>query len=270
MVLNSNQFVSASFTQTAANVIASVVGSGAVTSNPAGINCPGTCTATFQLGTKVTLTATPASKISFFAWGGNCSGTSTCALTVNSNQNVTATFHGFTIAATGLSPSSVAPGGTSASTVTITGSGGFNPTGVTLGCTITPATSPAPTCQFGAISGGAATLTVATSPASSAMAQPLFHHSGILYAMFLPIGGMAFLGAGFGGKSRKNKLLGFFLVCLVLSGLMFLGACGSSSHGVSSTGVGGTPAGNYTITVTGTATGVVQGGNPPQLALTVQ
>jgi len=90
--------------------------------------------------------------------------------------------------------------------------------------------------------------------------------------MFLPIGGMAFLGAGLTGKSRKNRLLGFFLVCLVLAGLMFLGACGNSSHGGSSTGPGnpGTPAGNYTITVTGTANGVLQGGNPPQLTLTVQ
>jgi hypothetical protein len=152
----------------------------------------------------------------------------------------------------------------------ITGSGVFDLTVVALGCTFIPATIAGPTCQFGSISGSAATLTVSTTPASSAMAHPLFQHSGILYAMFLPIGGMAFLGAGFSGKSRKNRLLGFFLVCLVLSGLMFLGACGNSSHGGSSTGGGGTPAGSYTITVTGTATGVVQGGNPPQLTLTVQ
>jgi len=89
--------------------------------------------------------------------------------------------------------------------------------------------------------------------------------------MFLPIGGMAFLGTGFGANSKKKKLLGFLLVCLVLSGLVFLGACSSSNHGGGGGGGGGgTPAGNYTVTVTGTATGFVQGGNPPQLTLNVQ
>jgi lipopolysaccharide export LptBFGC system permease protein LptF len=87
--------------------------------------------------------------------------------------------------------------------------------------------------------------------------------------MFLPIGGMAFLSVGFGRKSRKKKLLGFVLVCMVLSGLVFLASCsGGGSQG--SSGNAGTPAGSYTITVTGTATGFTQGGNPPQLALTVQ
>jgi len=86
--------------------------------------------------------------------------------------------------------------------------------------------------------------------------------------MFLPIGGMAFLSTGSGANSRKKKLLGFLLVCLMLSGFVFLAACSSGSHGGGGGG-SGTPAGNYTVTVTGTATGVVQGGNPPQLTLTV-
>ena len=75
--------------------------------------------------------------------------------------------------------------------------------------------------------------------------------------MFLPISGMAFLGAGIGATSRKKKLLGLLLLCLMLSGLVFMAACGGgSTSGGGGGGGGGTPAGNYTITVTGTALGL--------------
>ncbi len=271
-ILNSNQFVTATFTQTAANVAVTVVGSGTVTSNPAGITCPGTCTAAFSLGTKVTLAASPGSKITFTGWsGGGCSGTGTCAMTVNANQAVNATFQGFTIAATALSPSSVAPGGSAASTATITGSGNFNVNSVTLACAVTPAVTLGPTCKLGAIAGGKSTLTVSTTGPSSLLTPSQLHHSGLFYAMFLPIGGMAFLGVGLGGKSSKKKLLGVLLICMVVSGLVFLASCsGGGSPSGSGGGNLGTPAGAYTITVTGTETGFTQGGNPPQLTLTVQ
>ena len=66
---------------------------GTVSSNPAGINCGQTCTATFNSGTQVTLTATPVANESFTSWGGACSGTKpTCTLTLNSNQSASATF----------------------------------------------------------------------------------------------------------------------------------------------------------------------------------
>jgi hypothetical protein len=74
--------------------------------------------------------------------------------------------------------------------------------------------------------------------------------------MFLPISGMAFLGAGIGASSRKKKLLGLLLLCLMLSGLVFMAACGGGSTSGGGGGGGGTPAGNYTITVTGTALGL--------------
>jgi hypothetical protein len=58
-----------------------------------GINCPGTCTATFNPGQSVTLTARPNGGFSFLGWGGSCSGTrTTCTLTMNGDKNVSASF----------------------------------------------------------------------------------------------------------------------------------------------------------------------------------
>jgi uncharacterized repeat protein (TIGR02543 family) len=67
-------------------------GSGTVTSNPSGINCGATCTASFQTGTPITLTATAAASSTFAGWsGGGCSGI-TCSLTISANTTVTPTF----------------------------------------------------------------------------------------------------------------------------------------------------------------------------------
>jgi hypothetical protein len=70
----------------------------------------------------------------------------------------------------------------------------------------------------------------------------------------LPLGGLTLLGAGF--SSRRKKVLGLLLIFLVISGLVFLGACGggsSSSGGGGGGGKPGTPSGKYTVTVTGTS-----------------
>lgn len=67
-------------------------GSGTVTSSPGGINCEATCSASFALGTSVTLTAAAANGSSFGGWsGGACGGTGTCA--VSDGTTVTATFN---------------------------------------------------------------------------------------------------------------------------------------------------------------------------------
>jgi uncharacterized repeat protein (TIGR03803 family) len=69
-------------------------GIGRITSTPSGIDCGRTCTASFAAGTQVTLTATPAIGSSFVGWGGACSGTGTCTVTMNADQSVSATFTG--------------------------------------------------------------------------------------------------------------------------------------------------------------------------------
>lgn len=69
-------------------------GSGTVSSSPSGIsNCSGTCSANYNSGTSVTLTATPTSGSYFSAWSGDCSGTGTCTVSMTSAKNVTAAFN---------------------------------------------------------------------------------------------------------------------------------------------------------------------------------
>jgi phospholipase C len=70
-------------------------GTGGVVSSPSGINCGQTCSVSFNVGTQVTLTETPAAKSSFVSWsGGGCGGSaSACTFTMSASQQVTATFN---------------------------------------------------------------------------------------------------------------------------------------------------------------------------------
>jgi hypothetical protein len=72
-------------------------GSGAVTSNPAGIDCGATCRASFDAGTSVTLSANPAPGSSFTGWGGACSGVGSCVLSMTVAKSVTAGFQAFSL-----------------------------------------------------------------------------------------------------------------------------------------------------------------------------
>jgi hypothetical protein len=73
------------------NVYKASNGSGTVTGP--GIDCGTDCSESYNQGTQVTLTATPASGSTFTGWSGDCSGTQlTCTLTMNSNKSVTANF----------------------------------------------------------------------------------------------------------------------------------------------------------------------------------
>jgi Beta-propeller repeat len=176
----------------------------------------------------------------------------------------------FSLSATPLSPSSVDPGGSATSTVTVTPPNGFNGS-VTITCAISPMVSLGPACgAVSATSTAPATLTVSTTAASALLHHPANARlSGLFYALFLPIGGVALMGLGLGsaGLPRK-KLFGFLLVGLLLSGLILMPACGGGSGGGGGGGTG-TPAGTYTITVSGTATGATQTGPSPALTLIV-
>jgi uncharacterized repeat protein (TIGR02543 family) len=67
-------------------------GTGTVTSSPAGINCPGTCSANFQNIAQVTLTAAPGTGFGFGGWTGSCTGTSTTCTVSVQGSTATANF----------------------------------------------------------------------------------------------------------------------------------------------------------------------------------
>ena len=68
-------------------------GSGTVTSSPAGISCSSDCWAEFQDPTHVTLTASPAAGSTFVGWGGDCSGSGSCTVSMHGYRDVTAEFN---------------------------------------------------------------------------------------------------------------------------------------------------------------------------------
>jgi len=70
-----------------------VLGSGGVTSTPAGIDCPGDCSASYLEGTEVELAAAAAPGWTFAGWSGDCaSPTTPCTVTLDQARAVTATF----------------------------------------------------------------------------------------------------------------------------------------------------------------------------------
>jgi hypothetical protein len=68
------------------------IGNARITSTPAGIDCGEICSAEFELGTIVTLTATPDPGWTFSGWAGACDGSAGCVVTVDGGKSVTASF----------------------------------------------------------------------------------------------------------------------------------------------------------------------------------
>lgn len=85
-------------------------GEGVVTSQPAGIRCGGACTAEFNAGASVTLTAAPDAGSAFAGWSvtgsAPCPGTGTCTVSLASGVEVVAEFE-----EAPLQPTVVSPGG---------------------------------------------------------------------------------------------------------------------------------------------------------------
>lgn len=94
VTMDAAKFVTAAFSgRKTLTVVKAGAGGGTVTSLPAGINCGGTCSAQFDFGTSVTLSAAPDTSSIFAGWsGGGCSGTGTCTVVMNADITVTATF----------------------------------------------------------------------------------------------------------------------------------------------------------------------------------
>lgn len=148
----------------------------------------------------------------------------------------------FAVAAFTLAPATVPAGGSASSPVDLIAVSGFNDT-VTFACSVSPAPAQAPRCSVS--TANPATVTVSTSGPSAGMTSR--SGAALSYAMWLPVLGLVGMGR-LGSKQRKIKAM--LLSCVLLAGVVLQVACGGSSGGGGSSG---TPAGAYTITVTGTS-----------------
>ena len=81
----------------------SVSGDGSVASDPAGVSCPDDCAEVFANDPDVTLSATPTSGASFVGWSGDCSGLTTCVVSMTQARSVSAKFARVPGAPTGVS-----------------------------------------------------------------------------------------------------------------------------------------------------------------------
>ena len=101
------------------NVVRSGLGSGTVTSNPAGISCGLDCIESYSEGQSITLTAAANPGSVFTGWsGGGCSATDPCVISMTTDVTVTAMFN-----IGNVPPELSTDKGTIGTQLTITGSG---------------------------------------------------------------------------------------------------------------------------------------------------
>jgi VCBS repeat protein/List-Bact-rpt repeat protein len=222
------------------------IGRGGVSISPGFHLCGHSCTAGFISGTRVTVLDTPFSGSTFAGWSGACSGTGSCSLVMDSNKSVTATFNAppdFSLTGSALSPGIVTAGQSATGTVNINPSGGFTST-VTFSCSVPPSPSHAPTCAVTPSGSGASVTVLTTAPS---FARNSFVSPGWFYALWIPLVGLMSTSVRSVRKNKK-RMFGLLVCAILLSGMTFESACGGSQVKQRS---GGTPPGNYTITVTG-------------------
>jgi serine protease AprX len=150
-----------------------------------------------------------------------------------------------------VSPANVPPvvaGGSATLTLTPVAQAGFggdimlscsSPSGQGINCSLSPS-SVAP--------GSSTTLTLTTTGSSAAPA-PRGRSIWLLYASCLPTLGFAFVRFGFAVPHQRNASRANVVLCIFLcAGMLLQAACGGTK---SDSGSHATPAGTYTITVTG-------------------
>ncbi len=231
--------------------------SSGICNQPTGNGLPVQCSiATLQSGSTaiVTLVLTPTSspaggQFSFsggavmVSWGN--------PLNIVSAPTVTAQASDFQVTV-GPANQTVSAGQTAVYTVALTPQGGLYGGSISLTCsanvpsqascnfTTSPVTIPS-------ISPVTSTLNLTTTarPVTTAAAGSYAP----IYALWLGLPGIAFLGIGAGERNRRGKILAL-LLCVLFALLLLQPACSSKSP---TTAVAGTPAGTYTITLTATS-----------------
>jgi hypothetical protein len=181
----------------------------------------------------------------------------------------------FAVSAT-TGTASVNPGSNATYTINISPSYGYSGTvsfacpaslPTQVGCSLNPTTS-APTNNVYP----STTLTLTTVGPSAAFSAPVRPNSKpgapILWAS---LSGFGLVGIVFAGVSRKRNLRRMMILGVLSVGIMFaLVACGGSTSSTHTGGSPGTPAGQYTVTVTATGNGTSAPTHTMNVTLTVQ
>ena len=155
----------------------------------------------------------------------------------------------FSISAPPLSPSSLSPGQTATSTVSLNLLNAFdNP--VSLSCAVTPGQAGSPTCSFSSDSvtfdsegKASATITVTAGAASASLRMPPATRGGTNpFSFGWPVAGFAFMGISLSCTRSRTRKGTFFAGFPVVAGLILLAGCGDGSRRP--------PPVNYAITIT--------------------
>ena len=155
-----------------------------------------------------------------------------------------------------ISPTTVTAGSGAEATVTVTPIASYTGT-VTLSCfSVTPVVVAAPICAFSpatvAVTNGTAptsVLTISTYGTAQNIGKRRTSPR-ILYAFWLALPALAFVGAG-ASRVRRKKLMGMLLLMAVAGGLLFLPSCSATKANSNNANGLVTPKNTYTFTLTG-------------------
>jgi hypothetical protein len=185
---------------------------------------------------------------------------------------------GFATAAGTPSATTVSAGSSLTVPVSAISEAGYANGTVTFACAVSPAIQPyqaatPPACTFSPTTasvnvGAPGTSTLTFTPASPATTAKANQNLRWMYALWLPISGLALVGVGANSRTaRRRRLLGLLLLGFLLAGVVMTPACVTYTH----LGNVGTPPGQYTIIVTGMdQNGNAQLGTGGSVTVTVQ
>jgi hypothetical protein len=192
------------------------------------------------------------------------SGANRVALVVNDGEvdsapvSQTITVIDFSLSSSAAGPTTITAGQSVSFKISGSPQFGAFPAAVSLACAGLPQGAQ---CNFSpatmSVGGPAVMLTITTTPRTVGLLTPSHHgNRAPLYALWMPLPAVALIGMGTRRRSRKHTAV---LLVLLLAGMaLLLVSCGGGSMAATPQAQNGTPAGNYSITVTGTANGTLQ------------